>query len=579
MAAGGKAPAIHGTRTNFAAKLSSAADESNKYMQPFRRTRKELVEAYVGPYYRGKSPKEVSGSETIPLNLLYSFVTAVTPRLALNPRADVTTPNPDLLWFANLLREAINRACDEVRLKQAFRKALVDSLFCMGILKVGLGVDGAGGLDEVDGWLHDPAKPFVDAVDLDDYIPDHTARRRDQMLYEGDQERILYDWGMESGLYDKGELERLAKSEESASRTSDISAQSKPGQEPLYRMVTLRHFWLPHTGDIVTIGAHGTSRKFLREISWEGPERGPYERIELNAVPGNAMAIAPTPQIYDLHLLANTMARKLGRQAERTKELTVVWPGDDALANTVKGANDGDVIFGNTQHVTRLLSGGVAQPVYEAVAWFGAMFNQIAGNPNQIGGLESQGETLGQEQMLLASALGKISDWRATALDVGNEVLRKIAWYVWTDPMKSMDLNVPIGGGLSVPARWTAEAREGDFLDYNFTVQPYSAEHSTPEAQFAKAKGLLVDVVLPLSQQAAAQGMVLDVPEMVDRLFRWANIPGFESMFRREMPQVLPGIQPLGSMARPPDAGQPGQSPRPVQKPAVPETAPGQPAQ
>jgi len=548
-----RGPNIRTSKTSFAKKLARAIEAADEQFKPHRKHKTRMVEQYVGPYYGDSDIKP----GRLPINTLYQFVSAFASRLVINPRCEMSTPGRPFSYVGKVLAEATNTRAGHMGLGESFRTALVDSLFGLAILKCGQAVEGS---DEMPphGYLHDPAEPFVDPVSLDDYGYDYEARRRDRRAFEYDKERLPLEWALDYGHYDRGALEAAHEaSPQKSDKTRNVGDKGPRSEDgELYEMTELIHVWLPQEMIVVDLpGDVAATTKFVGEVGWDGPERGPYEELGLIHVPDHDMPLAAIAPVYDVHLLLNVLARKIARQAEREKELTVVEPGEDELANTIRKASDGAVIMGNPNAVKRLQSGGPSDASYKSAEYFEQQGNRIGGNPNLVGGSQAQSETLGQEQMLWQSAGVRLGEWRNRVLKVAEHIFKRLAWYVWHDEDLSVPVSIPLGGGHYHTQVWTPRSRQGAFKDYELKIEPYALHYDTPKEEYTATVNLMQNIVVPLAPILAQQGIYIDAQRLLHILGKKGGLEEFAEIFR-------PGA-PIGQGGTPQPAGggrQPGET-------------------
>jgi len=521
------------SKNSSATKLAQAVEKADKQMKPFRQQRKSFLREWAGPYY-GKDP--IQGRQ--PMNLLYSTCAVLLPTLTMRVvKADVQTKKPELEWFALLLAEELNALCKECDAAKAFRRATFDSLFGMGILKVGLAPTPVGEFVEVEDYLKDPGKVFVETVDLDDYVIEQT-RRRSAASFEGDRYRVPLSWALETDIFSskaKSVIEAIGKAHPIRQDKVENMSVAQDSDEEFIEHVELLDLWLPKHNAVVTIPSDPslTPSFYLREVEWEGPERGPYEVIAPIEVPSNVLPLPFIATIYDLYELVNTLAKKVAQQAEHQKEVIVYDKGAAQDADAVRKADDQEFIgIDNVNSIKPISLGGVKQDNYRSTDFFHAIFERIAGNPSTLGGLQAKAPTLGQEQMLYANALARVNDMRNIVHEACSKVLERMAWYLWTDPIREHASIVRFPGGLEMPIKWTPDLREGDFLDYNFSISAYSTGRDSPEMQYKRLMDVIQTVILPLSPVAEAQGVRLDVSKLIEVIARQLDLPALDAIFQ-----------------------------------------------
>ena len=95
--------------------------------------------------------------------------------MARDPQALITSRVPKLRERAKEFQLAANHVFHEIRLGRHLRECVIDAMFSMGVMKVGLRPAGQG--DE-ESWLHDSGKPFAEPVGLDDWVHDMTCAHK-----------------------------------------------------------------------------------------------------------------------------------------------------------------------------------------------------------------------------------------------------------------------------------------------------------------------------------------------------------------------------------------------------------------
>ena len=611
------------TRTS-AKKLAEAVALSNERLRPMRRNRRMFLRQYAGPYFSAPSATSFSrdpqgsalGQGSVlsaghasgpaePLNTIYSVVSVILPHLvATNPRAMIRTPFPELRRAADLFALAWNHQAAEIDLGRSLRTVVTDALFGAGIMKTGLAparaallgchgpassqdrapqADGSHGPAaagsstagkmpagrkgetpsprQTPSPLPDPGEPFADPVDLDDYVIDPFARRREEAAFEGNRYRLSRRQILESGLFDAAAVEALS----SAAATDDPIRRPDgrtTSDAELVDTVELIDLWLPHEGVVVTIAAGDAadaSGKFLREVPWEGPARGPYEMLGFHWASGSPLPVPPVGLFYDLHVMINKLARKQARQADRQKDLVLFDDRASEEAQKLRDAFDGEMVGMQSVDRYRQVSfGGPHAETYDQLGFLFEQFSRIAGNVDLLGGLSPMSKTLGQDEMLFESTTVRIEDMRAQVYEFTKHVGMKLAWYLWHDPLVDLPLaisdfglrnadlgkeqNAVVGNPQSeirnpqfrAAARFSADTRQGEWLDYHFDVEPHSMSQDTPTRKYRRVLEWIQNVILPIAPLAAEQGLRLDVARLAKLTGAMLNIEEAAGIFTRD---------------------------------------------
>ena len=350
-------------------RLDASVKWSLKKLEKFRKTATDSVTQYVGSHYgEGGSTKKV------PVNLLELATTIYVRLLAARaPKCNITSTDLRLMPFAADLELVVNQIPKEIGLTETIQRAVVEAMFSMGVVKVGLR-----------GVSEDPKvgdEPFVSLVRTEDYFCDMSAHSWDEIQYEGNDYWMDVDQVKEIFGVDLTPEEDNNVGDEGQISTRSISADDT--STPLFERVRLRDVYIVRTGHLITYDLR--TLKILRDIPWDGPEGSPYVRLGFSHVPSNLMPLPPVHLWLDLHELANTVFRKLSNQATRKKTVTVFQGGNDEDVHRFKTAVDGEAIRSNAKPQDMSV-GGVDNGNLAFFIQNKDLFNILAGNIDALGG-------------------------------------------------------------------------------------------------------------------------------------------------------------------------------------------------
>lgn len=506
-------------------RLMAAVKFSRTKLEPFRRHRLHRIRQFVGSNY-----SDDGAADKVPTNLLELAIGIYIQRLAANaPRVLFTSDRAELKPDAASLTLATDRLMDEINLADTLQRWVNDALFGWGIIKVGLA---PAGKVEVMGYLHDATQPFADVISLDSWVHDINARSIEMSQFMGDRYEMPIEWVKENDTFKKDVREKVTADQRSGygddgeDAAREVSRGEEPEHESYREMTTLWDLWLPMDNLVVTVGRDSTTP--LRVVEWDGPEAGPYHFLGFRNVPDNVMPLPPTAVWIDLHELGNALFRKLGRQAERQKDLTVYRGGAKQDAETEKNASDGDLIQSDQPDATKTIKRGGADPATLAFyLQLKGIFTYMAGNLDMLGGLAPQSQTLGQDELLSQSAGNRLEDMRAKTEIAAGKVIFDLAKWLYNDPLVDLPLvkRVP-GTGIEVPTNWTPEQRrESDFLEYNFKIVPYSMQHVSPSARLVALQSILQGFILPAMPMLQQQGIQVNAEALLKKWAKYAGIP------------------------------------------------------
>ena len=536
-------------------KVQEAVQMGFRRMENFRAARLMFLRSYVGQYY--DASKGDIGTE--PLNLIFNAIRVLVPYLVMNhPKHDVKTDFMAYRGYGDLLAMALDYNAKELKLRDILRRWIVDAIFTMGILKTGLcSSDSVISFDETDEI--DPGMVYTEVVEFDNFVFDPNTHRLEEASFLGDRVRVPRIQLLDSGLYDNAIVERLPRSGTEVDDGSESLSQSGIDAKEmgdLEDFVDVVELWVPQAQSVVTVpGSRMLADDYLRVDDYYGPNEGPYTFLRLTPpIPNNPLPIAPVGVWHDLHVRANRMAVKIMDQADRQKDILVFPRAGADDAQDVVDSSDGDAIAADNPGEAKIFSFGGQQRSNEAhMVQLQMWFNQVAGNPEAMGGIKSDAATATQANILQSNASIGIEDMRDIVyLAVGDEAAKR-AWYLHTDPL----IEIPLIRRMQVPAQYTStpegqmmmsqpaqlqeiqvfltpEARAGDFLDFHFEIQPKSMSRMDPQMRLQRAMEFAVKLI-PAAATAAQicmqMGVPFSFPRFVTRMAREAGIEWMDEVF------------------------------------------------
>lgn len=528
-----------------ASRLLEAVDYSRRRMQPFREQRLAAVRAYVGSNYG-----EMGASEKVPLNLMQMAVNIYRRQVAARaPQALIVPKDPRLAATADDFELALNWLIKEIDLEASIAQWVIDAMFSVGVMKVGIS---PGKQWEIEGYNHDAGVPFADVVDFDDFVFDMNAKRWDLCQYVGNRYTLPYEAAMELKLFDE-ELTPTILTDYNEQGDERVSILQTGGawnpQRGYIDLVELWDLWLPFDNLLVTVqcvdNSGIASGKIVRVVDWDGPEIGPFHILSFGDVPGNIMPLPPAQAMLDLHEAANRVFRKIVRQADRQKTLTIVSNGAEEDARRIIDANDGDTIRADNPQATREARyGGPDAASIAFLLQLKDLFVYLGGNLDALGGLGRQANTVGQESLISRSANMLIADMQDRTTTAVRKVIESLSDYLWNDPTSAPKVLKRIGDtGLSIPIEFSQDLREGDLLDYMVEIAPYSMQSRTPTERMATLSQLMTNFVIPLAPQLQQRGIGIDMDQFMQIMAKYSNLPEMERILERIPPEEMAMMQ------------------------------------
>lgn len=504
-------------KEHSARKLAKALVASEVRMRHFREHNLQLVKAYAGPYYTSQQMADYQVKKS-PVNTMYTLSEIFLPNLVTSRmRVRCYTKVPQLRDFADLFELAVNHLLDEIKFSAMLERAAMAALYGYGLTHTCVDAEPIGGDHDFPNRLQDPGWPFTDNIDMDNHLMDPECRAREAADFEGHKFWTDLEDSMDSGYYDRALLEQVGKMYRGEDNVASISKSQATRWEEFREKVCLAQVWLPNEGVLVALpGDPCNVQDYLREEEWKGPEMGPYDLLGFSWVPGNPLPVPPMSAIFDMHVMLNAIARKLQRQAARSKKIVAYTVGHEDSADTMRMANDGE--FAGVLDVNAIKEvemGGAMKDQYEAFAYFREYLNWVSGNPASIGGLEAREKTLGQDELKLMQASARLYRWQEKVREFAKDIIRKIGWYLWHDAATELHLEQKIPRGITLDRVWKPKERQGEFPDYNFAIEPYSVQTEHPMHQYRRKMELLTQLVVPLLPAAQAQGLDLDIGTML----------------------------------------------------------------
>jgi hypothetical protein len=541
-------------------RLGKAIAYADKRMRSFRSQRIAMLREFAGPWWgpQGNDQRE-------PLNTLFALAQSFLPVMSIEPKAQADTDFDEKRRFARTMALALNSILRDMQFSGIVDDINLDAMFGPAITFTGLAAGEYRGMDEIRGSTHDPDETFTETISPDDYVPDPFARRRCDMLYEADRIRIPRDWALaQKDLFDTAALEQLPKvgdnqGGQTKERADGLSRPSEQEDDRAIDEIEAFRVWLPQERKIVGIRGD-VEVQDATDWLWERPykyEESPYDQLGFMPMPDSTMPVPVMGIMFDLHTLINTILRKQARGAENFKQLLLYLLGREKDMNAILDARDLSAVGVADPKAFQSVQFNGADPEGFAVAdKFREYANWVSGNPDAVGGLGKQSDTLGQDQMLWSNASAKLAFWRKRLLAVLTSIARKVAHHLWDDPLKEMVLADKLSGIPRAFRRvWRPEVREGDFEDYTITVQPHGMESETPEKRYQRTMDWVQRLVVPLAPLAAQQGMRVDVEALVRETGQMAEIPGSDEFVVPAMPIAEPSG--AGGVASPAAAGIP----------------------
>lgn len=528
-------------------RLADARKASRQRLKPFRENRYDAIRQVVGSHYGNDG-----APDDVPVGFLELATSVYVQQLVGSaPRAYTSTMVPELKYAAADLKLALDYAAERMHLEETFWRVTQDALFCCGITKMGLTQGELGS----NNWWNTAWQPFLDWIDMDDWVHDMAAKTWESIAFCGNRYRLDLQTVRECSLFDKKVREKLQASlKATTTEAGDRKAETIGGglgvdQDEYRDQVELWDIWLPREKLVVTVPADDDESKPLRVVEWNGPDGGPYDMLGFNVVPSNIMPLPPVAIWTDLHNLGNELYRKLSTQALRQKSMLPFRAGSEEDVENARDANDGDAFRCDGELPREVRLGGPDQVNLAFFLGLNELFNRFTGNLDTLGGLSPAADTLGQEQILGANASQRVIFMRRKFGAFVDRIFTKLAHYLYNDPLVNIPLEKRVQGtDVSVPFSWNPETRIGHADLFKVAIEPYSNVYRTPESQMAAVMQIWQQIIAPAAPLIPPGNLVQAITELLRMCASLRNLP--------ELNDLIPLL--VAAPQQPMVPGQPG---------------------
>lgn len=506
--------------------IDERIDRSMDKLKKMRDERVSAIEQFVGQHYG-----DGGADKAVPANLL-ELATTIYLRLlaARQPKCIVTTEDPTLKPFAADMEIVLNQIPSEIKLGDTIRRAVMEAMFAMGVVKVGI-----AGIDDRPNFGDEP---FVSLVQMDDYFVDMSARSWDEIQYEGNEYWMDVIAIKEAYGVELPEDTYQGYSLTDGSKQARAVSNDEPDAE-LYPRVLLRDVYLQKENRMITYAVE--TRQVLRDIEWDGPEGTPYIKLWFSDVPGNLLPLPPMAVWRDLHDFSNVLYRKIANQAVSRKTVAVFQGGSDEEVARFRNAADGDAIRYSGMKPEEITVGGLDQSALALFLQNNDLMSRFAGNLDTLGGLSPQSGTAAQDKLINESASARVAAMGDAVTEFAKKIFKRLMWYAWTDPVRvrkyrkvySKEFNI---GEMKI---WSPETRDGDFLDYNFDVAPFSMQDDSPTTRIQKLSEIMNTFIFPMMEMMMQQGLYVDAKSLIDYIAKNTNMPALADIVKSMDPNVM----------------------------------------
>jgi len=530
-------------------RLLSSIQNDRRFLKPYREKRVSAVSRFVGTNW-----SDDAAIKAQPVNLISLFVEVVARQLIpKNPRFDISTFQRENKPAVGTMKQWVNQKIEDIDLAQTLRRARVDGLFSLGIIKVALSTPADSGRYT---WKMNAGEPFAEVVDLDDFFYQTRMRDFNQSGYMGHFYSCPLDIIRDdSRNYSKARKDLVPSEHKQTNWDGDdridvlggmpysIDNSDFEDMVDLCEVYVARHKLVyTFTRDQVEAasgrGDGDGKLEPLRVQNWIGPDKGPYHILGDMVVPGNAMPKAKVMDLIELHDAANHAMRKLMNQAERLKSI-LATQGQDEDVDRARKENDGGVCRTSGPNLPKETTyGGPKQELMVASQLFQEQFSKHAGNLETMGGLSPQAGTLGQERLLAENSNRAIADLQGNTITFVQEVGKALCWYWWNDPFKVMRVKLPVSQGIEIERRLTPQKRsQTKWEDLNIKINPFSMQAQTPSSKLQFIIETVTKLALPMMPILQKDNISMDASRLFELIGELGDSPELLEIFTvRESP-------------------------------------------
>lgn len=536
-------------------------NNSYRKMDFFRNNTRKFIDSYIGSAQDGKH---------VPVNFMAIAIIIYVRRLiAKNPQFSVTPKYNDLARSAAILELAVNHQVNEMKLVQSISAIVLNALFGIGVIKKGIA---EAGTFEFQGHHFAQGKPFIEPVSMKNLILDLGSESKTRCRFVGDMYDLPYEAVVNNPEYDKRARDLIPFAGRGGSSLQegfdpyhpneydDPDMESDHGgfNSDILPMVTVADIWLPAEGLIVTtryerstfFDGGGIVRPLkIKEV--ETREGEPYDFLTFNDVPDSVLPVPPASQWHDLHDLANKLFKKLGRQASRQKTIGIFSSGDEAHAKKIRQASDGEIVSAGGPHdVKEVTLGGIDQVGMAFYMQVKDIYSYVTGNLDSLGGLGVMADTARQEGLISDTSSEILNGMADRVTKVVENCGKDLAYFLAHDPFTNIEIprSAPGFPEIQTIVSFSSETVEGDYLDYNFKVVPYSMQDISPQQRLEMIGQLLERFYMPYMEIFLQQGVTINGQRWFELIASLSNQPELIQILAFSSQSQMPS-SPIGSMS------------------------------
>jgi hypothetical protein len=121
----------------------------------------------------------------------------------------------------------------------------------------------------------------------------------------------------------------------------------------------------------------------------------------------------------------------------------------------------------------------------------------------------------------------RIQKMQKTTIAFVQDIIEDIFMYMWEDPLYNPTVTKRVKGfdDVSVQVPFGPEERQSEFIRLNIKIEPYSMQHTTPEAKLQGLRTIFQEFIGPFIPMMQAQGVSIDFEMLMRKIGKLGNIP------------------------------------------------------
>lgn len=527
--------------------LHEMIDAHTRRMSDYRANTVRIVEYCVGRYFNGGQPAKISR----PINALRLAIQTVAQRVGTSvPKAAVWAGDSAWMPHARKLEIVLNRRLASMRLEEFQERAIFEAMVGFAMAKV---TCRAGEYVDVEGQMLRRYEPTVELVDTEDAIIDIAAKSMDKVRFIGNRYMASVDEVVSEQDYDETARDYVRRMGASSRHDGPVPWEQRPigasmaeswaDDSDLDEQVRIMDVYLPREKWMLTlvVGADHIPPLYGRE--WKACR--PFIPLVFESVPGTVLPVPPARHWFDIARQLDAGYSKLINQFRRQKTVLEVPGGSADDVARLNDTPDGEGYRKDSpMPLNEVRYGGPDQVNFAFAVHLKSVASMVLANYEMLVGSDANAQTATEASIMSSGAHGFLGAIERHLRSWWSDIMRSVAWFVHNDWMEQPRLDIGRPElGISLPVVWSYEDRvRADFFDFMFDIKPFTTRNITPEAKLSSIVSILQQIYGMLLQDAAAQGVRLDVAEVL-------RIAGSLTDLEPEMRRIIRSVDPSGVVA------------------------------